>query len=253
MKDSTRNHHLRLPVPFRPLSGPLCRGLFVRALVLLALLAAPARAQQPAPAPQPAAAQAPDLWVTVFSTGSGPDNLAVAYVKAPPKAEIEADLQELASQLGAQKAAVKITREKAITGETITTAEAKLPGLTNWSTGTVSLDPLIQTFGRFGHFRATFLFFGNFPLQAPIDVTRGPVRVETEVQGSTVNYRIWVDQARKGSAPLPSVSAQAPASDRWRPIIGVGALTLVVALGVFLIVKVILGQRRAAQAREVNP
>jgi hypothetical protein len=43
---------------------------------------------------------------------------------------------------------------------------------------------------------------------------------------------------------------QAAAGTDWRLIAGVAAMAVIVALGVFLIVNVVLAQRRASTARE---
>jgi len=191
------------------------------------------------------AQQALDLQVTVFSTGSGPDTLAVAYAKTPSDEEMRADFNDLAGQLGGASPKLKITRDGGIT-----VAEAELSGLTNWSTGLVNLDPLIDTYKRFGHFRAAFFFMGRFPLASRESFTRPPLRVQTRVQGAAVDYEIWVDQSGGVPGELPSVTRK-PGPD-FKVALGIAAIALVVAVGVFLIVYVITTHRRRAAASEGN-
>jgi hypothetical protein len=204
----------------------------------------------------PASAQdAIDIAVVVFSSPADGDRISVAYTGKPKAEDIKQDFATLAAELGLAKAVPKISREPLVRGaEEITAGEAKVSGLTNWSTGAVNLDSLIQTFRRYGHFRATFFFQGNFPLQSPSpQVNNPPVRVQARVSGATVDYEVWIDQSKVGTGRLPSGTASTNTGPGWKLWVGVAAIALVVAIGAFLIVTVALGQRRRAQTVEGDP
>jgi len=189
----------------------------------------------------PAAAQDPlDLQIALFSTGSGPDTIAVAYRKPPPKGQIEKDMAELGGMLGIPPPKAKISGDGGIY-----VAEAIVPGLTNWSEGVVNLDPLVHPFRRFGVLRVSCFFQGPFPLKSPIgNETRGRLRWETTVNGTSVDYKVWVDQRDGPPETLPSTAARG--TPVWKLIAGTAAIALVVGGAVYLIVQVVLGRRRDA-------
>ena len=121
--------------------------------------------------------------------------------------------------------------------------ETQLTGLTDWRTGAINLDPLIQAYKRYGRFRVAFFFMGAFPMPAVQNIDRPPLRVEMRVERNTVDYRVTIDQSAGVPANLPS--AQPQKDGPWK-LIGLLALAIVVALSVFLILNVIMGQRRGA-------
>jgi hypothetical protein len=180
------------------------------------------------------------------SDGRRQDALAVAYGRDVPDTEIRADFAHLAGILHAPPPEVRITRKAGIPA-----AEAKISGLTNWSAGEVNLDPLVDTFKRFGFFRLVCLFLGNFPLQSVESFTRPPLRVEVNrTSPNVVNYQIWVDQRAGVPRSLPSTVQRTGWG--WKGYVGVAALSLVVVGAVFLVVMVLLGQRRTAEKSRGN-
>ncbi len=221
--------------PFQPASAAPSGGVrFPWAYVLLLLLLL-------APA-WPASAQTPDLAVVIFSLGKPQDDVAVSYSREVSDGEIQADFATLAKELGVPPPKVKISRE-----DGIATAEARLPGLTSTTGDPIRLDPLIQAFRRFGFFQVSAFFQVPFTPPAPGNSNLAGLRVETRVDASAVNHRVWIDQSRGVPDRLPSVNAP-PAPD-WRRILGLALVALAVAVAVFLIVYIVMGQRRAAAAR----
>jgi hypothetical protein len=87
----------------------------------------------------------------------------------------------------------------------------------------------------------------------PQSFTRGPVRLEARVSGNAIDYEVRVDQARRAGRPLPSMAQPAAGQGwSWKLIAGLAAMAVVVALGVFLIVNILLAQRRP-YGREGKP
>jgi hypothetical protein len=197
-------------------------------LLLILALGLPARAQ----------VQVPDLWVTVFCEPDGRERLAVAYNQDVGKDRIGQDIAEVAGKLGVPAPKVKIT-----VAEGIPAAEAEFRGLADWKTGAINLDPLIQAFKRYGRFRASFFFLGDFPAQPAQSFDQPPLRVESERSGNTINYRITIDQKNGVPAAVPLTTT--PKNEGWRWIVGLTALSVVVAVGVFLVTSILLNQRRA--------
>lgn len=181
----------------------------------------------------------PDIWITVFSEPSGADRVAVAYNVKLPKERLRQDMAEVARALGVPAPRLKVTEV-----EGIPAVEAELRGLADWRTGAVNLNPLIQAFKRYGRFRVSFFFLGDFPVQPPQSFDQPPLKVESERSGNVINYRVFIDQSHGVPASVPLVTAE-QGSD-WKRILGIGALALVVAVTVFLVVSIILGQRRRA-------
>jgi hypothetical protein len=265
--------HVRAPIPATAPSLPAFRRLprrlrfWVLLLAGLATVAPAARAQiapprpnappvtalpaPPTPAGQARPAAPPpeslNLQVTVFSTPAGPDRIAVTYDGDPGNAGMQPDFDALAQALGSAPSTLKITRR-----EGATAAEAKLSGLANWTTGAVNLDALIRTFRRFGHFQVLYFFGGNFPLQpqSAESVSRPPVRVQAQVNGSIVAYEVWVDQSRGVPDPARLSTVPAGGDSGWIRWAAVLACVVVVSGGVFLIVTALLARRRAETARE---
>jgi len=178
-----------------------------------------------------------DIQVTIFSEPSGKETVAVAYDRKIPRADIDRDLAALAGHLRLPPPALKVTEERGIV-----VAEAELSGLTNWSTGTVNLDALINTFKRYGHFQVMCMFLGDFPLRTVENQQRGPVRVETQVNGSTVSYQIRVDQSHGVPKDIPSFNQR---DALWPLVLGVVGLLAVLAACAYLIAYAIRARRRA--------
>ncbi|MFN3649933.1 MAG: hypothetical protein ACK47B_10140 [Armatimonadota bacterium] len=230
---------------------PLCA-------VGLAALPLAASAQQPgANAPAPAAEtrvnpNAFEISVVVFSIPGGPDSVAVAYPESIKDPQIRQDLQQLAAALGTQAAEVRVEREK-LPGrnEVIATGSANMTGLANWQSGAINLDPLIQTYRRYGHFSATFMFMGSFPMQQPPpSFSEPPLQVRSQrVGNNSVSFEVWIDQSRGVPDSVPSVS-QSQSGPSWRLIAAVVAILLVVGVSVVLIVSVLLAQRRKSSGEE---
>lgn len=183
-------------------------------------------------------AQTPDLQITLFSEPSGRERLAVAYNRAPSEADARAQLDALARRLRVAPRNVRLSTEAGIT-----VLEAELSGLTDWSTGTVNLDPLVDAFRGFGHFRVTILFFGNFPLRSAESLHRPPVRVQARAGPGSVDYEIWIDQSRGVPDQLPSLRDRPGVN--WMLLAGLAALAGVLATGIYLAVSAALAQRRA--------
>jgi hypothetical protein len=213
-------------------------ALLVLALVVTATLS---RAQNP---------DAPQVQITVISTGQPTDDLAVAYAVDAKDPQIQQDLAELAKALGSPPIKGKISRTAVMPGQPVLTAvEAKVPGLTNWSKGLLNIDPLAHAYRRFGRMRISYLLMGEFHL-APSEPEgqRPPIRWERTVDGAgtgqAIHYDIWVDQSRGVPAKLPSaVPVRQP---WWRLLAGGVALIVFVACVVFVIASQLAGRRRAA-------
>lgn len=193
----------------------------------------------------PAAAQnAPDIWIIVFADPSGREQVSVAYnsdvgPKGSLKPErLKQDLTEVAAALGLPAPEVKVSER-----EGIPATEAELSGLADWRTGAINLNPLIQTFKRYGRFRVSFFFSGDFPAVPAQNFDQPPLKVESERSGNVLHYRVFIDQSRGVPAAVPLVT-QEQGSD-WKRIVGIGALATVVAVTVFLVLSIILGQRRS--------
>lgn len=197
-------------------------------------------------APRPAAAQDLDLQITVFSTGAGPDQVAVAYSTPPPEVEMSRHWAILAKDLAIPPPKPRVTRDQGIT-----VAEAELPGLANWTTGIVNLDPLVDAFKSYGHFRVMFFFMGKFPLASAESINKPPLRVQARVSGATVQYEVWVDQTGGPPKQLPRV--RETGGTPLKVMLGIGVIALVVAVGVFLVLYVIMAHRRQAAASEGKP
>lgn len=223
--------------------GPACSRRVLLLVCLLASLALgavhPVKAQGTSPSNI-------DLQLIVISSGSQPDQLAVAYATEETDEQIKQDFAEIAQQLGTGPPKVKVTRRD-VGGKPIPAADAELPGLTDWRTGAINLDPLIRVYRRYGHFKVNFLFFGNYPIRPLGDVSRPPVRVAERIEGNSVSYEIWVDQSRGVPETVPTVSAQ---TNSRNLIVGVTALLLVLLGSAFLILQVLKKQRRATEAGE---
>jgi hypothetical protein len=191
------------------------------------------------------AQEALDVQITIYSYGgSQPDVMAVAYGQKVPDADIRQDFANLARDLGIAPPKVTITREGGIP-----VGDAELTGLANWTTGAINLDPLIRHFRRFGRFRAVYLFFGNFPLRPVENVDRPPLRIRGSASGNTADYQIWVDQSGGVPAAVPSAFGVEKRGPDWKLALAAAAMVAVVVLSIFLIVNVILAQRRAAEVR----
>lgn len=164
--------------------------------------------------------------------------MAVAYNAKTPPERIKQDFAEIARNVGISLPPVKVTVE-----EEIPAAEAAFTGLADWRTGAVNLDPLIRTYKRYGRFRVSYFLMGNFP-QAPLpDFNQPPLRVEAERAGNVINYRISIDQTNGVPATVPGVTTSTGDSGR-NLLVGIGAIAAVVAVSVFLVVYVLMGQRR---------
>lgn len=235
---------------FRSAPRPFSRGRLLPLLLLLLCLGGtrPAWAQSGAPPPSPPGKDL-DVAATVISYGPGrPDLISIAYDSQTKNAEIQQDFATLAQELGSAPPKVRITRDQQLK---IPQGEAEVAGLTNWSTGAINLDPLIRVLRRFGHFRAGFLFAGGkYPLQQiPQGVNQGPLRVDVlNSTDQSVSYEVWINQSGGVPASLPSTNGETGLG--WRLWVGIAAIAAVIAVSVFLIVNIILGQRRAAEARE---
>lgn len=209
---------------------------------LAALLLVPAGAVVPKAPPKPIV----DLQLIVVSTGKAPDQLAVAFATEEPDSQIKQDFAALAQELSIATPEVRITRRD-VRGKPIPAAQAELPGLTDWTTGTVKLDPLIKVFRRYGHFQVNYLFIGTFPMRPTGNVTQPPIRVAERISGNSVSYEVWVDQSKGVPDTVPSVSSKA---DPRKLIVGLIFLLLVLAGSVFAILHVMKQQRRAGEAGE---
>lgn len=207
--------------------------------------ALPAIAQAPAnrtaPTGRPASRPAIDIAVTILSDGVGTDEIAIAYGKQMQAEEVKQDFAALAAELATTAPKAKVAFDR---GTGFTTGEAELTGLVNWQTGQVNLDALVRPLRRFGHFRVLCFFNGPFPTPTPGTIVRPPVRIETAVSGGLVDYRVWIDQSQGVPQSLPSV-APATGPD-WKLVVGLTAIAIVLAAGVFLLVNMILTQRRTA-------
>lgn len=187
-----------------------------------------------------------DLVVVVFVMPDGPDRVAVAYQTPETDAQLKQDFADITRELGTATPKLEITRAEA-GGKEVPAVSAALVGLTNRQTGAITLDPLIKVYRRYGHFRAQFVFFGNYPIQPLGNFNQPPVRVAERVGDHAVEYEIWVDQSRGVPATVPTVSARGIA---LKPIIGIALIALVVAGSVFLVMQVMNNQRRASEAGE---
>jgi hypothetical protein len=179
------------------------------------------------------------MQVTVMSTGASRDTVAFGYVKDLPDEEIRKDFANFSQELGAKPPKLKITRK-----DGITVAEGKIRGLTDRTTGVIRLDALVQTCRRFGYFWVIYLFPGKAAPPQPVPLEH--VRVESRVGGNVAYYQVWVDQSGGTAARL--TPAVPPSPMNWRVLAAVTAIAVVVAAGMFLMVYVILGQRRASVA-----
>jgi len=103
-----------------------------------------------------------------------PEDVGVAYDRAPPSDAPRQDLEKLARELGAPAPKVIVDR-----GRTVT-AEARLPGLVNSTTGDVKLAAVVRAFGRFNRLRLSCFFFGS---ASPTASATAPV---PPLQGYTV-------------------------------------------------------------------
>jgi hypothetical protein len=216
--------------PPNPAPLPLIARLLGRPLLLLLLLlcASPAFAQ----------GKAQDIVITVISTGEGADKVGIAYNRKLSEAEIRQDIATIASNLKISPPPAKIE-----SGGGIPMVEFDLAGLADWRTGAINLDPLIQAYKRYGRFQVLFMFLGSFPMPVAENVDRPPLRVEMQVGGNVVSYRVSIDQSAGVPTNLPS--AQPQKDSPWK-LIGLLAIAIVVAVSVFLILQVIMGQRRAS-------
>lgn len=209
-------------------------------LAALILVAYPAAA---APDPPPPTLE---LQLIVVSTGAAPDQLAVAFATEEPDSQIKQDFAAVAQELGTAVPKTRISR-KDVRGKPIPAAQAEMPGLTDWTTGAVKLDPLIKVFRRYGHFRVSYIFVGAFPIRPMGNVSQPPVRVTERISGNSLSYEIWVDQSKGVPKTVPSVTSS---SDPRKLIIGVMSLLLVLIGSVFLILLVMKKQRPAGKAGE---
>lgn len=217
-------------------------------LLLTVPLAGHAQSRPPAVTGQVPARQTIDVAVTIVSSGTAPDEISIAYGEPTAEEQIKQDFRVIASELATAPPVVKVQQDQA---SGFTTGDARIPGLVNWKAGTVNLDALVQGLKRYGHFRVLCFFQGNFPMPTPGQIVRPPLRIETAVSGGLVDYRIWIDQSRGVPKSVPSVKGN-PGPD-WKLMLGLAALAIVAAAGVFLIVNVILAQRQpklASRARE---
>ncbi len=217
-------------------------------LLLAAPLAGYAQSPPPATAGQVPTRQLIDVAVTIISTGTAPDEISIAYGAPTAEEQIKQDFQVIASELATAAPPVNVQRDES---SGFTTGDARIPGLVNWKAGTVNLDALVQALKRYGHFRVLCFFQGNFPMPTPGQIVRPPLRIETAVSGGLVDYRVWIDQSRGVPKSLPSVKGNS--GPDWKLMLGLAALAIVAAAGVFLIVNVILAQRQpklASRARE---
>jgi hypothetical protein len=221
-------------------------------LVLLLLLLLPvgsAQAQSRPGTPPARPAGALDLQVVVVSRAGAPDDVGIAYATPEADEQIKQDFGEIARELGNAAPKVEITRpEKG--KKAIPAARGQLTGVTNWQTGTINLNPFISVLRRYGHFRANFVFLGNYPLKSLGSFNQPPVRVVERVDGNSVAYEIWVDQSKGVPEAVPTVQPSTPAG---MMIAAVAAIALIVAASVFLILQVIQKQRRAAEPVEGKP
>lgn len=216
--------------------------------VVVSFGASPARAQaQPqargnrtAPAPTPARPSI-DIAVTIISDGVGTDEIAIAYGKQMPAEEVKQDFAALATELGTTPPKVKVAFDRQIG---FTSGEASMAGLVNWQSGQVNLDALVRPLRRFGHFRVLCFSNGAFPMPTPGTIVRPPVRIETAVSGGLVDYRVWIDQSQGVPKSLPSVAPST--GPDWKLVVGLVAIAVVLAAGVFLVVSMFLTQRRTA-------
>lgn len=203
-------------------------------LGLPALLARGPAAQQASPV---APSTAPlDIAITLFSYQGAPDQLSVVYGGQVPEEQVRQDFRDLARNLG-----VKEIEPSLSVREGFTDGSAEVAGLTDWAQGTLKLDPLLQTFRRYGYFQVTCLYFGSVPRAIP-PVNQPPLRIESTVNGSMLSVRVWVDQSRGVPDRLPT--AGGGSGSGWRLIVGITAVGLVLLAAAIGIVYVLTGRRR---------
>jgi hypothetical protein len=174
---------------------------------------------------------APNVAVTVFVTPGQPDHLGIAYDGKVGKAEATADARGLARALGAPAPEVKVRTDGGIVS-----AEAKLPGLTNTSTGEVRLAAVLEAFRRYDRLRVTLFFLAGppaVPLQAP--AVPG-YTIEKRAEGATVDFLIV--RGVPPAAAAAAVERQEAGQRRWMLLALVAFIALVVAAVVFVIVRV---------------
>jgi hypothetical protein len=192
--------------------------------------------------------QAPqDIVIPVIASGPGPDHVGIAYNRKLPDEQLRQDIAAVASNLKIGPPRVKLRssgRDRLV--------EAELTGLTDWKTGAVNVDPILQAYRRYGNFRVLFMFLGEFPMPAPRNVDEPPLRVEMKVQGSVIDYRITIDQSNGVPGALPMVARVNDSAGQLTKLIGLIAMAVIVAISVFLILNVVMGQRRGGRAARVG-
>ena len=208
--------------------------------LLLAVIVAPgiARAQNAPAAPTPETPKGPTaVYLTIFSSGTGPDELGVAYEGAVTKVEIQQDFAALQRALGVPEQAPEVSTKDGIGG-----GKANLTGLTNWQTGEVNLAALAQAFRRFGTIRVFAGFSGNFPAKQVTEIPSPKSRVLTQVGGNIVSYEIVVlDPTGKSDA---TGFLGLPPGKSGRPWLLPALIVLFVGLIAGLVVYLVLSRKR---------
>lgn len=134
----------------------------------------------------------PELQVVVTSEGQGRDQLGVAYGTRVTEARVRQDFQNVARELGQRAPVVKVTTEHGITA-----GSAPVPGVVDWSTGLVRLEPLLQAFRRAEFVRVIIVFNRPFPLAAPQPVEVAGFHVELRGDAQALDYLARRGEARR--------------------------------------------------------
>lgn len=146
-----------------------------------------------------------EVKVVVFSSGPGPDAVSFVYstpargpqVRRQMEAQARQDFQRLAAALRQPAAAARITTiSNPVQVPPTTSAEGKLLGLVNRSTGWLNIGPFLQIFRRYERVSLTYFVQPPFQFRGP----RGPFADRTlamtlDVEGTAYTYDARIKHA----------------------------------------------------------
>src|SRR4029078_10247893 len=98
-----------------------------------------------------------------------PDAISIAYAAPVADEQVRKDFQVITTELHKAPVQPRVQRRAPQPGMPETTSgDAQIPGLVDWSKGTIFLDPVIKALARYHHVKADYLFFGKFDLTWPV-------------------------------------------------------------------------------------
>jgi len=165
------------------------------------------RAVQASAPPQ----QVPDVTVLIFSGLAPVDQVVITYSGAVSGRAALADVNAFLSAGGVK--AQRIGRPETIGAPKSTSVDLDVPGLANWNTGTLTIEPFIVAFKRFNRININYSVQGTFPFRGLRDYSDKYVSISWLAGAGAQNYDITIKDRSFNRLDLPLAVAP-PAEPR---------------------------------------